>query len=155
MSLDSCKIITGATLILKKDNKILLFKRNIPGKIAYGSFALPGGTVEHHETVKQAACREAEEEIGVKITESDLSVVHMLRLREKYDEATNQTNQILMLYFIEASRWEGEPRNLEPHKHSELGWFEINNLPQNTYALNLLALDDIKKGNFYGEHGWI
>lgn len=57
MSSAFCKIITGATLILKKDNKILLFKRNIPNKIAYGFFALPGGTVEHHETVKQAACR--------------------------------------------------------------------------------------------------
>jgi 8-oxo-dGTP pyrophosphatase MutT (NUDIX family) len=90
-----CKIITGVTLILKKDNKILLFKRNIPDKIAYGFFALPGGTVERHETVKQAACRKAEEEIGVRIAESDLSVIHMLRLREKYDKATNQTNQHL------------------------------------------------------------
>lgn len=60
-----------------------------------------------------------------------------------------------MMLIYEASRWEGEPTNLEPPKHSELGWFEINNLPQNTFALNLLALDDIKKENFYGEHGWI
>lgn len=44
--LDVCKFVTGVALILKKDNKILLFKRNIPEKIAYGFFALPGGTVE-------------------------------------------------------------------------------------------------------------
>ena len=69
MTLDTCRFITGVALILKKDNKILLFKRNIPGKIAYGSFALPGGTVEHNESIKQTACREAAEEIGIKIDE--------------------------------------------------------------------------------------
>ena len=155
MTIDSCKIVTGVVLILKKDNKVLLFKRNIPNKIACGFFCLPGGTVEHHETVKQAACREATEEIGITITENNLSPVHMLRLREKYDKTTNQTQQILILYFMETSCWEGEPTNLEPHKHSELAWFKIDQLPQNTFALNLLALDDIKNGKFYGEHGWI
>jgi 8-oxo-dGTP pyrophosphatase MutT (NUDIX family) len=152
---DSCKILTGAVLILKRDNKILLFKRNIPGKIAYGYFALPGGTVEHHETVKQAACREAAEELGITIIEKDLSIVHMLRLREKYDKETNQTKQILMLYFVISFHWNGEPMNLESHKHSELGWFDIDNLPQNTFALNMLALNDIKRGTFYSEHGWL
>jgi len=150
----SCKIVTGVTLILKKDNKCLLFKRNMPNKIAYGFFCLPGGTVEHDETVKQAACREAEEEIGITVVESDLSIVHMLRLREKYDSDTNQTQQILILYFAEVANWSGEPTNLEPHKHSDLSWFASNNLPTNTFALNLLALDEIKKGNFYSEHGW-
>ncbi len=126
----------------------------MPNKIAYGCFALPGGTVEHHETVKQAACREAGEEIGIAITESNLSIVHVLRLREKYDKATNQTQQILLLYFLTSSHWEGEPTNQEPHKHAELGWFDIDNLPHNTFALNLFALNDINKGIFYGEYGW-
>jgi 8-oxo-dGTP diphosphatase len=154
VSSDTCKVITGATLILKKDNRILLFKRNIPGKIAYGSFALPGGTVETHETVKQAACREAAEEIGVTIDGKNLSIVHILRLREKYDTATNQTSLILMLYFMEVSHWTGEPTNREPHKHSELGWFEIDKLPQNIFELNATALQDIQNGRFYGECGW-
>lgn len=155
MTLNSCTIITGVALLLKKENKLLLFKRNIPNKIAYGFFALPGGTVEHHETITQAACREAAEEIGVIINEKDLSIIHMLRLREKFNKETNQTHQILMLYFAEASRWQGEPINLEPHKHAELGWFACDNLPQNTFALNLLALDNIKQNKLYSEHGWL
>lgn len=148
---DLSKIVTGVTLILKRDNEILLFKRNISGKIAYGCFALPGGTVEHNETVRQAACREATEEIGITIVEKNLSLVHMLRLREKYDAATNQTQQILMLYFMEVSHWQGEPINLEPHKHSELAWFEVDKLPENTFNLNKLALEDIRQGKFYEE----
>lgn len=154
MKTDSCKIVTGVVLILKKDNKILLFRRNIPDKIAFGCFALPGGTVEHHETTKQAACREAVEEIGITIPEASLRPVHLLRLREKYDTVTGQTQQILMLYFMETSTWQGEPQNLEPHKHSELAWFDINELPENTFGLNLSALNDIKNGIFYSEHGW-
>ena len=51
-NLDTCKIITGAALILKENNKILLLKRNIPDQIAFGSFALPGGAVENNETIK-------------------------------------------------------------------------------------------------------
>lgn len=154
MTIEPCKIITGVALILKRDNDILLFKRNITNKIAYGFFALPGGTVEHHETAKQAACREAAEEIGITISEDNLKPVHMLRLREKYDAATNQTQQILFLYFMETSQWGGQVQNLEPHKHSQLAWFAIDQLPKNTFALNVSALNAIKNGDFYSEHGW-
>ncbi|HBS48129.1 TPA: hypothetical protein DEO28_03535 [Candidatus Dependentiae bacterium] len=155
MSLENCKIVTGAVLILKNNNKILLFKRNIPNKIAFGFFCLPGGTVEHNETIKQAICREAAEEIGITILENDLSIVHVLRLREKYDKETGITQQILMLYFVQATKWDGEPQNLEPHKHAELDWFEFDHLPQNTFHLNMFALQDIKHGKFFSEYGWL
>ncbi|MDP3889066.1 MAG: NUDIX domain-containing protein [bacterium] len=154
MSLNACKLVTGVALILKKENKILLFKRNIPGKIAFGAFALPGGTVENNETVKHTACREAAEEIGIEIAEKDVSIVHVLRLREKYDAFTNITNQILMLYFAEISQWSGDPHNLEPHKHSDLGWYDMHNLPENLFSHNKQALHHINKGIFYNEHGW-
>lgn len=154
MTYQECKIITGVALILKRENKILLYKRNIPGKIAYGSFALPGGTVENDETVIQTACREAAEEIGIIIKPQDVSIVHMLRLREKVDPITGQTRQILLLYFAEINSWKGEPTNMEPDKHSDLTWFDINQLPENLFPLNAIALTDIKQGIRYGEHGW-
>ncbi len=152
--MDTCKYITGVALIFKKDEKILLLKRNIQGKIACGSFALPGGTVENNETVKRTVCREAAEEIGVEIDEKDVSIVHVLRLREKYDAETNTTNQILILYFAEINKWIGEPQNLEQHKHSDLAWFDINELPQNLFSINAQALNHIKSGIFYADHGW-
>ncbi len=154
MPLDSCKLVTGVALILKKDGKILLYKRNIQGKIAFGAFALPGGTVENNETVKRTACREAAEEIGVEIDEKNVSIVHILRLREKYNVSTNETNQILMLYFAEINQWIGEPQNLEPHKHSDLAWFDMNKLPQTLFRINEQALNHIKNGVFYAECGW-
>lgn len=149
-----CKIITGVALIVKKENKILLYKRNIPGKIAYGSYALPGGTVENNETVVQTACREAAEEIGIIIKPQDVSLVHMLRLREKVDPTTGLTKQILLLYFAEITAWQGEPTNMEPDKHSDLTWFNQDQLPENLFPLNAIALSDIQYGIRYGEHGW-
>jgi 8-oxo-dGTP diphosphatase len=149
-----CKVITGVALVLKKADKILLYRRNIPHKIAFGSFALPGGTVENDETVKQAACREAAEELGISINEKDITIVHVLRLREKYDSATQATQQILFLYFAEINVWIGEPQNLEPHKHSDLTWFARDNLPKNLFPLNEQALGNIENGVFYAEHGW-
>lgn len=55
---------------------------------------------------------------------------------------------------MEVSCWKGEPTNLEPHKHSELAWFDKDLLPPKIFYLNKLALEDIKHGKFYGEHGW-
>ena len=59
-----------------------------------------------------------------------------------------------MLYFAEVNSWIGEPQNLEPHKHSDLFWSDIHNLPQNMFPLNELALSNIKNGLFHAEHGW-
>jgi len=51
--------------IIEKDDKIVLVKRrNKPFK---NIFVLPGGFVEHGETVEQAAIREAKEETGINI----------------------------------------------------------------------------------------
>lgn len=43
---------------------------------------------------------------------------------------------------------------MEPHKHSDLGWFAEDKIPENTMSLNLRALEDIKNGIFYSEHGF-
>lgn len=149
-----CKVITGVAVILRKNNKILLFKRNIPNKIAFGSYALPGGTVENNESLKETACRESAEELGIEINKNDISIVHLLRFREKFDLSNNITTQILFLYFAEIAKWKGEPKILEPHKHSDLGWFEINELPENIFGLNKEALINIDKGINFSDFGW-
>lgn len=152
--MNPCAFFTGVALILKKDNKILLYKRNMPEKIAFGYFAFPGGTVENNETVIQTACREAAEEIGIEIDEKDVSIVHVLRLREKFDPVTNETHQIVILYFAEIRQWSGEPQNLEPDKHTDLTWFDISELPQNLFPLNKQVLHSIENSIFYAESGW-
>jgi len=154
MANNMCKVVTGVVLILEKDNKILLFKRNMPNKIAYGKFCLPGGTVEHNESIIQTVSREAYEEIGIVINPCDVQIVHLQRLREKYDLVSQVTEQILMLYFAVITFWKGEPKNLEPEKHSDLGWFDKDALPQNMFEYNVLGLNDIKSSIPFSEYGW-
>ena len=58
------KLYSLALCIAIHDNKVLLLKRNKePFK---GMWALPGGKIEHHEHVKDAAMRELFEETKVK-----------------------------------------------------------------------------------------
>lgn len=71
-------------LIIKNDKKFLLIKRaNNPEKNYWG---FPGGHVENHETVFEAALREAEEEIGkVKINKRYLfSFIHDVGINHKH-----------------------------------------------------------------------
>lgn len=51
---------------------LLIERKNEPYK---GSWALPGGFVETHEKVLTGACRELEEETGVKLQEEQLRFI--------------------------------------------------------------------------------
>ena len=60
---DSPKVGVGAVVL--KDDKILLVRRGAPP--AQGFWAIPGGTLELGETLKEAAEREILEETGIMI----------------------------------------------------------------------------------------
>jgi 8-oxo-dGTP diphosphatase len=63
-------------LILAEGRKVLLLRRANTG-FADGWWSVPGGSLEHGETLPQAAAREALEEIGVTIDPADLSFAHL------------------------------------------------------------------------------
>lgn len=61
---DNTVEVVSATLIIRKDNgKILLIKSHKWGD----QYLLPGGHLEPGETILDAACREGEEETGLKL----------------------------------------------------------------------------------------
>ena len=84
-----------------------------------------------------AAIREAQEEIGVII--NDLELVHVLHVQK----SKTNTKDIFGFYFLVQS-WQGIPLNNEPHRHSEIGWFDINTVPENITSHALQALDGLK-----------
>jgi 8-oxo-dGTP diphosphatase len=59
------KIRVGSAVLIVKGNEILLGKRNKEPN--FGRWVLPGGKIEFGETHQQAAVREAQEELGIKI----------------------------------------------------------------------------------------
>lgn len=138
--------ILASYLVLKKDEKVLLARRQNTG-YCDGQWSLPAGHVEAGETFTQALVREMEEELGIKLVSQDLKPVHMNH--RKAEDGSERVNG-----FFVAEHWMGEVRNCEPEKCSELNWFPIHSLPKDTIAYIRERLNDMQAGTWYGEEGW-
>ena len=134
-------------IILKKDNQALMVKRHNTDW-AQGFWNFPGGLVEKNETLLQAAIRETQEEVGVVVNPEDFKLVHVLYVIKN----DTNTKDIIGFYFM-AESWCGEAVNAEPHRHSEIGWFDINRLPSNSTKHALQAINGLLTNTFYSENG--
>jgi 8-oxo-dGTP pyrophosphatase MutT (NUDIX family) len=72
--IDDCLYRVAARVLIVQSGKVLLVKEAIGGTW----WALPGGGVDHGETVESSLTREVEEELGVpaKDVVSDFQIVH-------------------------------------------------------------------------------
>lgn len=138
-------IATSHVFITNKKGQILLQKRYNTG-YQDGKYSLVGGHLEENETIKQAAVREAAEEIGVVFTEDELSFRQVLH-RRKENEADHDR-----LDFFFQSFYDGELQILEQHKSNGLEWFDPACLPGNIvpYIKDFI----LKNGVAYNEFGW-
>ncbi|MGL4196164.1 MAG: NUDIX domain-containing protein [Allorhizobium sp.] len=110
----------GVGLAILRDGKLLLCKRMKAPEA--GHWNIVGGKVDHMEPAEIAARREAEEETGLGIGE-----IRYLGLTEQRIEADRQ-HWISLLYVTDDTT--GEPQLTEPDKLSEIGRFDLDDLPQ-------------------------
>jgi 8-oxo-dGTP diphosphatase len=110
----------GVGLAILRDGKLLLCKRMKAPEA--GHWNIVGGKVDHMEPAELAARREAEEETGL-----DIGEIRYLGLTEQRIEADRQ-HWISLLYVTDDTT--GEPQLTEPDKLSEIGWFDVDDLPQ-------------------------
>nr|WP_210314804.1 NUDIX domain-containing protein [Rhizobium sp. AQ_MP] len=110
----------GVGLAILRDGKLLLCKRMKAPEA--GHWNIVGGKVDHMERAEIAARREAEEETGLAI-----GAIRYLGMTEQLIEADRQ-HWISLLYVTEDTT--GEPQLTEPDKLSEIGWFDLDDLPQ-------------------------
>ena len=89
-----------------------------------GSWTFLGGKQEYDETIFEGAIREVKEE-----TNLDISNLEIFNATDDI-----QPNKHYITIQIIANKCEGELKNLEPTKHSEWKWFDLNNLPENLYT---------------------
>ncbi len=112
-----------------------------------GYYGPPAGKVEENESYTAGAIREAKEEAGITIDPKDLVYAHTMHRHSGGDM------DWVDIYF-EVTKWEGEPMNAEPDKHSELVWLDMKNLPDTIVPPVLAALEAVERGEQYSEYGW-
>jgi 8-oxo-dGTP diphosphatase len=87
-----------------------------------GKWGLPGGKVELGEQPREAAIREAKEEVGI-----DVEIISLVGSRDFYWEhdAAYWTELI-----YRATIQKGEPKIMEPEKIVALGWRPAEDIPK-------------------------
>lgn len=121
-------IKVGLGIMIIDNNKILLGHRSetandTGGIYEPGSWTIPGGKQEYNETMFEGAIRETKEE-----TNLDISYLEIFSASDDI-----QSNKHYVTINIIAHKYSGELKNMEPTKHSEWKWFDLNNLPENLY----------------------
>lgn len=107
------------------------------------------GHVDEWETFTQCIIREAKEEWGIVISPQDIRLVHAMNRKTPLKD----NNERIDMFFI-VKTWQGELKNMEPHKCDDLSWFDINDLPDNILPDVKQAIESIKNNIIYSEFGW-
>ena len=125
----------GCGLVIQRaDGRVLLCKRLKAPEA--GFWNIVGGKVDLMETSDIAARREAEEESGLKI-----GAVDFLCVAEEVIPADDQ-HWVSLIYVTRD--FTGEARLTEPDKLSEIGWFDLDDLPQPLSAFSAKAFAALK-----------
>ena len=110
----------GVSVIIYKDNKILMLKKI--GAHGSGTWSFPGGHLEFGEEIEDAVRREVIEETGVEI--KNIQQVTFT------NDIFSQEDKHYITIFVKAEIDAGEPEIKEPDKAVEMGWFEWNKMPE-------------------------
>jgi 8-oxo-dGTP pyrophosphatase MutT (NUDIX family) len=138
--------IVDAHLALVRDGRLLWSRRANTG-YADGQLALVSGHLEEDEDVVDAAIREAEEDVGIRLRREELSCVHVMHHR-------NRQEQPRIGFFFQGSRWDGDLVNREPHKCSELVWFLLYRPAGTLIPYPNAGIRAHLTGTTYSQRGW-
>lgn len=139
--------VIGVHLLFERNDKVLLGLRGPDAEFAPDTWHFPAGCCEH-ESVKQCAVREAEEELGLHLDPDHLDLVHSVHLLDP-----DNPRPLLELVF-RVTHWTGEPRLMEPDKCRAWAWWPKTALPRPIVPYAEAALEGIAADSTYTELGW-
>lgn len=141
------KIGVGFGVMILKDNKVLLGKRNEDPEKAdsllngAGKWTMPGGKLEFGESFEEAAKRETMEETGIKVKSMELICVN--------NDIIETAHFVTMGFLCED--FENDPKVMEPEEITEWKWFDLDDLPKPLYFPSEKVLRNYKEKKFYIE----
>lgn len=116
-------------IVIRNGRLLLLRRTRIPEA---GMWDLPGGKVDLGETMEEAIVREVREETGLTASVTGLLAVSDHIVPE------DEMHFVVLGFRLDAT---GEARNMEPSKHSDIGWFPLDDLPDDLTSTTRRALD--------------
>lgn len=135
-------------MIIEKNNKILFLKRH---NISFhGFWCLPTGKIEENESPLQAIIRETKEEVGVEVNPS-LATIVASNVPNIYNP--NLMYKDVNLFFL-CKEFKHNPINMEPNKHIEMEWFNVESLPNPILDVVRQGIFQYSKGINYGDLGY-
>lgn len=109
-------MIYASLVILINKKKVLLLKRSNEVDSGRGLWCFPGGKVEPNETSLDAAVRELEEEVGLKVKPKNMAYLFTMRKDGDKD-----------ITFYISDKWSGSPKiNWESEQYA---WLEPKDFP--------------------------
>ncbi len=129
----SVDLITAGIIFNEKKNKILLIRRSdgMWGK----SWSIPGGYVEHGESVEKALLRELKEELDLKVMKTKF-LSH-----EEFIHPKKPNIQFVSLNFIVIAK-----EKIFPNEEiNEAKWFELSKITKIDHKIPREALEIINK----------
>lgn len=127
-------------VIFNSDDRVFLAKRGKEARNESGKWEFPGGAVEFGETLEQALVREVMEEYGFAIeVQALLDVVNHLIPGEKQ-------HWVSPTYLCRIKS--GTPGIKEPHKCDEIGWYALEEIPEDRLTIaSKKSLESLRKKN--------
>ena len=147
MAEEKKRVGAGFGVMILRDGKILLGKRHDdPEKASSelhgeGTWTMPGGKMEFHETFEDMAYRETLEETGLHVNKDTLKVISITN-DIVYD------NHYITIGFL-CEDVEGEPQVMEPDEITQRQRFPLNNLPSPLYRSSEKVLKNYLDGTIY------
>lgn len=122
------------TLVFDGEGRLLLERQRV-----FGSWSLPHGCVDVGESALDAAIRETEEEVGVRIRRAELFGIYT---DPKYGVVYPNGDEVqtFTIAFL-ATEWAGTPRP-DGDEVLEVGFFPLDALPEPLYEIHRETIDD-------------
>ena len=124
----------GAFIVNDKEEFLMLLRAK-DSRVEPGTWMIPGGKVDFNEKMADTVKREVLEEVGI-----DIEVIEAIKTN---DHILPDQHWITTTFLCRIKS--GEPKVMESHKHDDVKWFKMDELPENLSIASQNSLKGYKE----------